>query len=188
MYIRWKRRQNRTGESWYAYLCTNERIEGKPKSTTLGYLGSIRADLVSLVPARKAFWQQVEENLKPHYLPKTERLKIETAIANRVPKSKTNSNWAALTSKETVEWYTPPEYTALARQVMGSIDLDPASNELAQTWIKATTFYTAANDGLSTWRYGKLHQENCKLFKAVSSPRPTGASTFALTPQIAEPL
>jgi hypothetical protein len=58
---------------------------------------------VPLVPARKAFWQQVDESLKPHHLPKPERLKIETAIANRVPKSKTNSNWAGLTSRETVE-------------------------------------------------------------------------------------
>ena len=100
MYVRWKRRQNRTGESLYVYLCGNQRIGGKPKSTTLGYLGSIRSELVPLVPARKAFWQQVEESLKLHQLPKPERLKIETAIASRVPKSKTNSNWAALTSKE----------------------------------------------------------------------------------------
>jgi hypothetical protein len=122
----------------------------------LGYLGSIRGDLVPLVPARKAFWQQVEENLKPHHLAKSERLKIETAIANRVPKSKTNSNWAALTSKQTIEWYTPPQYVELARQVMGNIDLDPASNELAQTWIKATTFYTAADDGLLKPWYGRV--------------------------------
>ncbi len=123
-------------------MCDNQRVEGKPKSTTLGYLGSIRSDLLPLLPARKAFWQQVEESLEPHHLSKTERLKIETAIANRVPKSKVNPNWAALTSKETVEWYTPGRYVELARQVMGSIDLDPASNELAQTWIKAKTFYS----------------------------------------------
>jgi hypothetical protein len=156
MYVRWRKRQNRTGESWYVYLCDNQRVEGKPKSQTLGYLGSIRGDLVPLVPARKAFWQQVEENLKPHHLAKSERLKIETAIANRVPKSKTNSNWAALTSKQTIEWYTPPQYVELARQVMGNIDLDPASNELAQTWIKATTFYTAADDGLLKPWYGRV--------------------------------
>ncbi len=122
----------------------------------MGYLGSIRSDLLPLLPARKAFWQQVEESLEPHHLSKTERLKIETAIANRVPKSKVNPNWAALTSKETVEWYTPGRYVELARQVMGSIDLDPASNELAQTWIKAKTFYSVADDGLSAPWYGRV--------------------------------
>ena len=37
---------------------------------------------------------------------------------------------------------------------MGEIDLDPATNELAQTWIKAKTFYTTADDGLSKPWYG----------------------------------
>jgi hypothetical protein len=51
------------------------------------------------------------------------------------------------------EWYTPPEYIEAARQVMGAIDLDPASNNIAQDWIKAETFYTKNNDGLSKdWR------------------------------------
>jgi hypothetical protein len=82
VYIRWKTRQNRTGEIWYACLCTSERIEGKPTSTTLGYLSSTRADLLPVVPAPKAFWQQVKENLKLHYLPKPERLKIDDVCCN----------------------------------------------------------------------------------------------------------
>jgi hypothetical protein len=147
MYVRWKTRPNQTNETWYAYLCTNQRIEGKPKSKTLGYLGSIRVDLAPFPPVREAFWQQVQENLATYQLPRPERLKIEAAIASRVPKSK--AQWAALTSKETVEWYTPPQYIELARAVMGEIDLDPASNQLAQGWIKAKTFYTAADDRLS---------------------------------------
>lgn len=36
---------------------------------------------------------------------------------------------------------------------MGGIDLDPASNELAQTWIQATNYYTIHDDGLNKpWR------------------------------------
>lgn len=69
-----------------------------------------------------------------------------------------------LTSKST-EWYTPPQYIEAARTVMGGIDLDPASNAIAQEWIRARRYYTLADDGLAhEWRgrvwlnppYGKM--------------------------------
>lgn len=51
------------------------------------------------------------------------------------------------------EWYTPSQYIELARKVMGTIDLDPASSATAQKTVKAKRFFTIAEDGLSRqWR------------------------------------
>jgi DNA N-6-adenine-methyltransferase (Dam) len=51
------------------------------------------------------------------------------------------------------EWHTPQEFVDLARAVLGIIDLDPASNAVAQRTVKAKTYFTAARNGLTKeWR------------------------------------
>jgi ParB family chromosome partitioning protein len=50
------------------------------------------------------------------------------------------------------EWYTPPQYIEAAREVMGAIDCDPASCDIAQKRVKASIYYTVVQNGLQqTW-------------------------------------
>lgn len=46
------------------------------------------------------------------------------------------------------EWYTPAEYVEAARLVLGVIELDPASNDIANKVIKAEQIFTPEDDGL----------------------------------------
>ncbi len=54
------------------------------------------------------------------------------------------------------EWYTPPQYVEAAREVMGGIDLDPASNDIAAQWINATSYYTIHDNGLAKSWEGRV--------------------------------
>jgi len=51
------------------------------------------------------------------------------------------------------EWYTPADYIVLARNVLGGIDVDPASSEHAQAVIDAKQYFTRQENGLTKeWR------------------------------------
>lgn len=54
------------------------------------------------------------------------------------------------------EWYTPAEYIEAARQVMGAIDLDPATSEQANKTVKASTYYTEEVNGLEQEWFGRI--------------------------------
>lgn len=53
-----------------------------------------------------------------------------------------------LHSAQDPDWYTEPKYIHAAREVMGGIDLDPASEAEANKVIQATTYYTKEQNGL----------------------------------------
>lgn len=54
------------------------------------------------------------------------------------------------------EYYTQKKYIELAREVMGGIDLDPASCEYAQRVVQATKYFTKEDDGLSQEWHGRV--------------------------------
>ncbi len=54
------------------------------------------------------------------------------------------------------EWYTPPDVIALVRDVLGEIDLDPASNPHAQKTVKAALFCTKVDNALGREWNGRV--------------------------------
>lgn len=55
-----------------------------------------------------------------------------------------------------MEWYTPPQFIASVVKVMGGIDLDPASCEVANKVVGAKAFFTAEQDGLALKWSGRV--------------------------------
>lgn len=54
------------------------------------------------------------------------------------------------------EWHTPPEYIEMAREVLGAIDLDPASTHEAQAVVNAGRYFTSQENGLDQKWHGRV--------------------------------
>lgn len=72
------------------------------------------------------------------------------------------------------EWYTPPKIIEAARTWMGSIDLDPASCELANRAVRAARFFDEATDGLKQRWQGNV------FLNPPTPPRPWWERTVAM--------
>jgi hypothetical protein len=79
---------------------------------------------------------------------------------------------------KSVEYYTPTAILDAARNVMGGIDFDPASSDVANTAVRAKHYLTASCDGLvAPWRGprvwcnppgGKLGKPLCTFYGTTS--------------------
>lgn len=54
------------------------------------------------------------------------------------------------------EWYTPPEFINAAKSVLGVVNVDPASNPIANEVVGAEVYYTAEDSGLDKNWKGKV--------------------------------
>lgn len=55
------------------------------------------------------------------------------------------------------EWYTPKEYVDAVHEVMGFIDTDPCSCEVANEVVRAEAYYSAEQDGLQQEWHGCVY-------------------------------
>jgi hypothetical protein len=63
---------------------------------------------------------------------------------------------AANYSSESNEWYTPAKYLDAVHEVLGSVDLDPASNAQANQTVRAAKIFTKDDDGLARTWHGRV--------------------------------
>ncbi len=69
--------------------------------------------------------------------------------------------WGNSTTRATAqtgdnEWFTPTEILDAAREVLGQIDLDPASDDVAQDQVMAARYFTAEDNGLEREWNGRI--------------------------------
>ncbi len=107
---------------WYPWLDSNMGVLGFAARTTATRL------------------MKVANNAPAHDLDTPEAIQISRQIWGH--------NTPANYSSETNEWYTPVAYLQSVREFLGEIDLDPASNAIANETVQAKEIYTANDNGL----------------------------------------
>ena len=76
-------------------------------------------------------------------------------------------------------WYTPLPHIEAARGVLGAIDLDPASSDIANRTVRAERYYTVDNDGLA-------HDWNGRLWMNPPYGEPAGRFVAKLADHLAD--
>ncbi|MBF0115300.1 MAG: Rha family transcriptional regulator [Magnetococcales bacterium] len=107
---------------------------------------------VSIFTAKQIQSLPEEEQEQILEMPKKEIIRAVKEM--RQAKTGTQAALAGLTGNN--EWYTPSEWIERARQVMRSIDVDPASNAVAQNTVQASEWYDQERDGLQQEWHGNV--------------------------------
>lgn len=127
-----------------------KQSDGQSRSITEGNTSKLSD--IGITPKQSHVFQQIakipEQKFEEFITEKKQDVKdavaeLTTAGALRLSKGTHVSN----NSGEN-EWYTPACYIESARKVMGSIDLDPASSQIANKTVKAKKYYNEEENGL----------------------------------------
>lgn len=95
---------------------------------------------------------------------------LPTALQPAKPSSKPVNNATLINqTSDNFEYYSPKDIVDAARRVMGSIDLDPASTEIANRVVQAKHYYTVADDGLTQKWYGNVWMNH--PFSRANNPK-----------------
>lgn len=126
------------------------RQEVETKSETIRELG--------FTPKQTAQFQQMADH-EPQVLEAIAEARERDDIVSRADvmrKIETVKKPHVTNNGKDDEWYTPSQYIEAAREVLGTIDLDPASNDFANETVKATTYYTEETNGLAQEWFGNI--------------------------------
>lgn len=124
-----------------------ERIEevAQPEVKALAAAGDVSINLASqFVELPQEVQQEAIAAIAEHHEPAKEVMREAVKKAHVANNSGNN------------EWYTPADYIALARAVMGGIDTDPATSEIANRTVQAAQIFTAENNGLTKQWSGRV--------------------------------
>ncbi len=95
--------------------------------------------------------KDLRESLRDEVTEEVTQQVIERTEKERLEKSSEKNVHVANATGET-EWYTPKIYIDAAKKVMGTIDVDPASTEIANKIVNAEKYYSIKDDGrLQKW-------------------------------------
>lgn len=115
-----------------------------------------KAEAEAREKARQAEVAALQEQHKAQKLLKDAEKKVKAASRESTDVAHEKTAHVSHNSGEN-EWYTPPAIIEAARRVMGGIDLDPATSEIANQTVKATRIFTEETDGLSQeWPVGRI--------------------------------
>lgn len=151
------RAERRAGELLKDMADSGERMSQTTGQVLHDETPKLTLDEIGISRTQSHRWQTIaslpEERFESHIATVLDKNEELTSVgmylaAKGVPK--------ALQQSENNEWYTPAPYIEAARRVMGSVDLDPASNALANEIVQAARFYTIQDNGLSCVWHGNV--------------------------------
>lgn len=148
------RAERRGGEILREMAQRGERDDGRGNRnpSLKSQTATPKLDDLGVTKTQSSRWQRLAELPEDKFEAKVSSAK-DKAVAS-LDKASEFAHRTSFTGDN--QWFTPSEYIEMARRVLGTIDLDPASHDLAQERIRASRYFTAADDGLTQPWFGNV--------------------------------